>query len=51
MVNLGTYGFKILNEEKITPEESIMNDYTEEKNESEQVLTSNKRLRVILDAK
>ena len=49
MVDLGTYEFKDLNIWKSTPEESFMNTYTEEINESEQVRTYTKKLRVILD--
>ena len=51
MVDLGTYIFKYLNKEKITPEESFTDIYVEEAHESEHVLTSTKKLRVILDAK
>ena len=51
MVGLGTYEFKILNMGKITPEESFTNAYAEEIHESEQVCTSAKQLREILDAK
>ena len=51
MVDLSTYAFKILNTGEITPEEQFTNDYVEEAHESEHVLTSTKKLRVILDAK
>ena len=51
MVDLGTYIFKYLNTGKIKPEELFTNDYVEEVYESDHVLTSTKRLRVILDAK
>ena len=49
--DLGTYDFKKLNTEKITPEESFIDAYTEEVYESEHVCTVTKLLRVILDAK
>ena len=51
MIDLGTYKFKYLNTGMITPGESFMNAYAEEINESEQVCTSTKWLRVILDSK
>ena len=51
MVDLGTYEYNNLNTGKITPEYIFTNSYTEEIHESEQVRTSTKRLRVILDAK
>ena len=51
MVDLGKYEFKNLSTRKITPEESFTNAYAEEIHKSEQVHTSNKILRVILDAK
>ena len=51
MVDLGTYEFKYLKSGKITPEESFMNDYTEEIYESEKLQTVTKGLCVILDAK
>ena len=51
MVDLGTYEVKQLNKGKITPEELFTNAYAEEINELEQVLTSTKKLRAILDAK
>ena len=51
MVGLCTYQFKMSNTDKITPEESFTNDYTEELYESEHVLTANKQLHVILYAK
>ena len=51
MVYLGTYIFKYLNTEKITPEELFNDTYAEEVYESEHVLTATKLLHVILDAK
>ena len=51
MVDLGTYEFKNLNTEKITPKELFTNAYVEEVYESEHVCTATKQLRVILDAK
>ena len=50
MIHMGTYEFYDLNTGNITPEESFTNAYTEEINESEQVHTSTKQLRIILDA-
>ena len=50
-VDLGTYEFKDLNRGKITPEESFINSYIEYIYELEQVRTTTKQLRVILDAK
>ena len=51
MFDLGTYELKYLNGGKVTPEESFMNVYVEEKFESEQVRTYTKLLRTILDTK
>ena len=47
MVDLGTYEFKIWKRWKFKPEELIMNAYAEERNESDQVHTSTKWIRVI----
>ena len=51
MVDLGTYIFKDLNTDKITPKESFTNAYVEEVYESEHVCTATKQLCVILDDK
>ena len=51
MVDLGMYEFTDLETGKTKPEESFMNDYTEELYESEHVRNSTKRLSLILDAK
>ena len=51
MVDLGTYEFKDSEAEKIAPEELFMSVYADEVYESEQFLTSTRRLRLILDAK
>ena len=51
MVYLGTYIFKDLNTEKITPDESFTNAYVKELYDSEHSRTSTKILRVVLDAK
>ena len=51
MVDLGTYIFKYLNTEKITPDESFTNAYVKEFYESEHIRTATKLLRVLLDAK
>ena len=51
MVDLGMHKFKYLNTGKLTPEESLMNSYTEENNEQENIHPPNKRLSVILYAK
>ena len=51
MVDLGTYEFKDSEAEKIAPEELFMIVYADEVYESEQFLTSTRRLRLILDAK
>ena len=51
MLNLGTYGFKYLETGKITPKELFMNAFAGEVYESEDIRTSTKQLRVILDAK
>ena len=51
MVDLVTYEFINISTGKITPEESFMNAYAEEINKLEQVRTSTKILRTILDAK
>ena len=40
MVDLGTYIFKDLNAEKITPEESFTNAYVQEVYESDHVRTT-----------
>ena len=47
MVGLCTYEFKCLNTRNITPEEYFTNAYAEKINESKQVCTSTKRLRVV----
>ena len=51
MVGLGTYIFKIINTEKIIPDESFTNAYVEEVYESEHVRTATKQLCLTLDAK
>ena len=51
MIYLGAYVFKDLNIGEIKPEELFTDDYVEEVYESEHLRTTNKRLRVILDAK
>ena len=51
MVDLGTYIFKYLNTEKITPDESFTNAYVKGVYKLEHVHTDTRRLRVILDAK
>ena len=51
MVDLGTYIFKDLNTEKITPEESFTDAYINKLYDSEQVCSATKLSRVILDAK
>ena len=51
MIDLGEYEFNILNIGQINPEESFINSNAGEIHESEQVSTSTKILRVILDAK
>ena len=51
MVDLGTYIFKDLNTDKITPEELFTNAYVKEVYESEHVRLATKQLRVILYAK
>ena len=51
MVDLGTYEFQYLNTGNIMPEQVFTNNYAEKIYESEQVRTSTKQLRVILDAK
>ena len=51
MVDLGMYKFQDLETGKITNKESFMDSYAEEVYESEHVLTSIKKLRVILYAK
>ena len=51
MVDLGTYMFKYLNTNKITPEESFTYAYVEELYDPEHIHTATKRLRVILDSK
>ena len=51
MVDLGTYLLKTLNIGEIKPEELFTDAYVEEVYESEHLRTSNKVLRVILDAK
>ena len=51
MVDLDTYELKILNTGDITPDGLFINAYKEYINESEQVRSSAKKLRVILDAK
>ena len=48
MVDLGMHKFKYLNTEKLTPEGSFMNAYTEDNYEQEQIHPDNKQLRVIL---
>ena len=48
MVDLGMHKFKYLNTGKLTPEESLMNSYTEENYEQEKIHPDNKQLRVIL---
>ena len=50
-VNLGTYGFNILNTGKITHVELFMNAHTKEINKPEQFRTYTKQLHVILDSK
>ena len=47
MVDLGTYMFKYLNTNKITPEESFTYAYVEELYDPEHIHTATKRLRVI----
>ena len=51
MVDMGRYEFKYFKRGNITPEESFMNNYAQKLYELENVYTSNKLLRVILDAK
>ena len=51
MVDLGTYQFEKLNTGEITPKELFTNACTEEVYGSENVRTTTKRLRVILDTK
>ena len=51
MIDLGTYIFKDLNKEKITPKELFTNAHVKEVYESEHVNTATKQLRVILYAK
>ena len=51
MFDLGAYKFKYLNTGKSTPEEYFMNSCIDEVHELEQLRTSTKRLRTILDAK
>ena len=51
MVDLVMYEFKNVHTKKITPKELFMNDYTEEIHETEQVFTSAKQLRGIIDDK
>ena len=51
IVYLGTYIFKYLYIEKITPGELLTDAYVEELYESEHVLTATKTLRVILYSK
>ena len=48
MVDLGMHKCKYLNTGKLTPEESLVNAYTEENYEQEQINPDNKRLCVIL---
>ena len=50
MVDMGVYEFKDLETGKITPEKSLINDYTEEVHELDQTRTSTKRLHIMLDA-
>ena len=45
------YDFNILNSVKIIPEEPFMNSYAEGIHELEQICTSTKGLRIVLDAK
>ena len=51
LVHLNMYDFNILNSVKIIPEEPFMNSYAEGIHELEQICTSTKRLRIVLDAK
>ena len=50
IVDLDTYEFKILNKDKIAPEEYFTNSYVEEILESENISTSNKWWHTILDS-
>ena len=51
MVDVGTYIFKILNTNKVKPEELFTGYYVKEVYESEHLSTDTKRLSLRLDAK